>query len=245
MNGPQDRFEKATTTHDRTDPERIAPDRGVGHPADGLPRHAAGCAADGAAHGEAAVADLVRYWRSLQSQGDVPRRAQVDPRSIAPLLEAALIAERIAPGLARLRIAGTHLSDLMGMEVRGMPLSAFLAPADRPQLADALTELFERPAMIDLALHARGGWGRGALTGRLVLLPLRSDLGDISRALGVLVSHGAIGRGPRRFNITAQRTTALARPLCGASAAAPVPGNGRAGPGPRHPAERPYLRLVE
>ena len=34
----------------------------------------------------------------------------------------------------------------------------------------------------------------------MLLLPLKSDLGDTSRALGCLVSDGKIGRTPRRFD---------------------------------------------
>ena len=39
------------------------------------------------------------------------------------IVTAVTLAERIAPSMAKLRVAGAHLSDLMGMEVAGMPLS--------------------------------------------------------------------------------------------------------------------------
>ncbi len=81
---------------------------------------------------------FVRYWESMRKLGDVPRRSDIDPRGIEPLLENALIVEKIALGLAWMRIAGSHLSDLMGMEVRGMPVSAFVEPAGREELADLL-----------------------------------------------------------------------------------------------------------
>jgi hypothetical protein len=41
------------------------------------------------------------------------------------------------------------------------------------------------------------------------MLPLRSDLGDVSRALGCLVTHGPVGRSPRRFEIMNCRVSAL------------------------------------
>ena len=59
----------------------------------------------------------------------MPRRAEIDPRGIENALEYAFILERIAPGMARIRLAGIHLSDLMGMEVRGMPLTSFIDAA--------------------------------------------------------------------------------------------------------------------
>jgi hypothetical protein len=197
------------------------------------------------------LAHFIAYWNSMRKGGDVPRRSAIDPRRIDPLLENALIAERIAPGLARLRIAGMHLTELMGMEVRGMPVSAFISPNDRPALAQALTDLFERPAMIDMVLAAPGGRGKGALCARLVLLPLRSDLGDISRALGVLISDGQIGIGPRRFDICSSKITPLDLPAGGSCAAgfsethAPVVDAKPQSPSPTsHKSERSYLRLV-
>ena len=195
------------------------------------------------------IENLRRYWQSMRKNGDVPRRSDIDPRGIDTLLENALIAEKIAPGLARLRIAGQHLGDLMGMEVRGMPVSAFIAPEYREQLAEALSELFERPAIVTLSLTAPGSLGRPEMSATLILLPLRSDLGDVSRALGCLVTKGGIGRTPRRFDITHVRidrmdTTAM-------DAEEPRPVSGMAEPAAPYEADRPplasersYLKLV-
>ena len=43
----------------------------------------------------------------------------------------------------------------------------------------------------------------------MILLPLKSDLGDISRALGCLVAKGDMGSAPRRFEITSMTCTPL------------------------------------
>lgn len=145
------------------------------------------------------------YWESLCQGAEVPHRSQIDPRRIGGLLSNAFIAERIAPGVTRLRIAGLHLSDLMGMEVRGMPLSSFIAPAARERFALALVDLFERPARLEFDLRAGPGLGRPEMTGQMMLMPLRSDLGDVSRALGCLVTQGEIGRASRRFEVEAVR----------------------------------------
>lgn len=68
------------------------------------------------------VADLRAYWDELRQGRAVPTRADVQPAGIGDGLDYAFILERIAPGAARFRLAGRHLVDLMGMEVRGMPL---------------------------------------------------------------------------------------------------------------------------
>lgn len=202
-------------------------------------------------HHEAALSDFVAYWQNRRVAGDVPRRTDIDPRGIEALLSNAFIMERIAPGLARLRIAGMHLSDLMAMEVRGMPVSALFTPGHRDALARYLVRVFDEPAMLRLSLRARGGVGTPALTGTMLILPLRSDLGDISRALGCLVTHGTPGTGPRRFDIDRASVTPLdtfhperlaetgpQAPNEAAFAEASAPFE------PALPAERPYLRLV-
>ncbi|VAW01364.1 FIG00993130: hypothetical protein [hydrothermal vent metagenome] len=200
------------------------------------------------------IAAFYDYWQSMRHGTDVPRRSEIDPRGIETLLANAFIAEKIAPGLARMRIAGTHLSDLLGMEVRGMPISAFMTPAHRDELAGLLVDVFERPAMLQIELVSPGHMGKPALTGTLVMLPLRSDLGDISRALGCLITKGPIGRTPRRFEIAAHKITPLdLSPVSGlmqtAGIAQPAgmaeearPFNGTA---PLTGSERPYLRLVK
>lgn len=102
---------------------------------------------------------------------------------------------------ARFRLAGMHLNELMGMEVRGMPITAFFAPDTRRQVSDALEHVFEEPALARISLRGERGMGRSPITAELIILPLRSDLGDISRALGCLVCDGEIGRTPRRFDV--------------------------------------------
>ncbi|MFK7940845.1 MAG: PAS domain-containing protein [Roseovarius sp.] len=201
---------------------------------------------------------LRRYWDSMRINGAMPRRADIDPRGIQSLLEYALIIEKIAPGLARMRIAGQHLSDLMGMEVRGMPITSFISPQDRDRMGAALSELFERPAAVTFDLTSPGSLRQPAVSARLMLLPLSSDLGDISRALGCFVSTGPTGRAPRRFDIDHVHTEplSLADPAHADKAAAPTPAPGFAEPqagfqrpesqpiSGELPSERSYLRLV-
>ena len=155
------------------------------------------------------IREVEAYWQGLRAGRLVPRRSEVDPRGIERALENAFILERIAPGLARLRIAGSHLSDLMGMEVRGMPISSFFDPEARNICGDVLEQVFDGPATAEMTLSAERGIGKPAIDAKMILLPMRSDLGDVSRILGCLSTQGAIGRTPRRFSITAQRVTSL------------------------------------
>lgn len=142
------------------------------------------------------------YWTALRNGRVVPARSDIDPRGIEGALEFAFIAERIAPEHARIRIAGSHLCDLMGMEVRGMPLSALISPVSRNRTAGLIASIFDDPAILDLSLTAERRLGKPALSGRMLLLPMSDDFGDISRVLGCIVSDGRIGRAPRRFEVT-------------------------------------------
>lgn len=199
-----------------------------------------------------AMAIVRAYWEALRRPGMVPARADINPRGLETALDQTFLLERIAPGLARFRLAGRLLHDLMGMEVRGLPISSLITPGFRETLAGALETVFEGPAVADIHLTARREIGRPPLTGRLLILPLRSDAGEVSRALGCLATEGAIGRTPRRFDIAAVQTCYLdgspaqhARPVAPAFAEpafaeTPAPFE----PAKRSPA-RPHLRLVK
>lgn len=145
------------------------------------------------------------YWTALLPGDGVPMRSQIDPRGLENVLEYTFILERIAPALARFRLAGSHLNKLAGMEVRGMPLTAFFDPSAREEAQSHLDQVFTAPAIVELGLISKGKLGRANLQARMILLPLKSDLGDVSRVLGVMVSDGTIGTTPRRFSIADQR----------------------------------------
>ncbi|WP_299417091.1 PAS domain-containing protein [uncultured Sulfitobacter sp.] len=158
--------------------------------------------------GYAPLSLVEAYWDALRAGREMPKRAEIDPRGIESALEYAFILERVAPGVARMRIAGSHLHDIMGMEARGMPLTAFFEQDARTRVAGLLEEVFQTPGTAEIMMHSTGSLGQPALDARMILLPLKSDLGDVSRILGCLVSVGELGAAPRRFDI---RDTQLRR----------------------------------
>lgn len=147
------------------------------------------------------LAQVRAYWEALREGNGIPLRSQLDPRGIESALSSAFLIERIAPGIARFRIAGMDLADLMGMELRGMPFSAAFCPASREKLASVLEQVFAKPAILTMALTAERGYSRPALSSRLLVLPMRSEQGDERLALGCFAIEGNIGRSPRRFEI--------------------------------------------
>ncbi len=187
------------------------------------------------------LAILRAYWAGLCGpNGEPPFRRDIDPRGLAPALEQSFMVERVAPGVARFRIAGMHLADLMGMDVRGMPMLTLVEPTARAALSARVEAVFARPAILHMALEAERGFGRPALEARLLMLPLRAQDGGVRLALGCLCAAGEIGRSPRRFAIARDRIEALADdPLHEvAEEAAPFV------PAPR-PVGKPYLRVLK
>lgn len=208
----------------------------------------------------AQLAEVRAYWEGLRGGSGLPRRDQIDPRGIADALDTVFLLERVAPGVARFRLAGMQINDLLGMDVRGMPLSAMIDPTARSRMAEAVEGLFSGPAILTLGLEAERSVGRPALEGRLILLPLISARGPCDLALGCLATHGTAGRAPRRFAIsqlTSEPLVSIEAELQAASRPRPqqaprlVPmGLSEAAadfaPAPKSPPRgKPFLRLVK
>lgn len=193
----------------------------------------------------ARIQEVRAYWEALREGDMLPRRDQIDPRGMAGALEQVFLIERIGRGQARIRLAGMHLNDLMGMEVRGMPLSALFEPTARARLSEGLETVFAGPAVLDIWLEGERGVGRPALSGRMIVLPVSGSKAEPGLALGCLDTDGGLGRAPRRFAITG-----LVREPIRPEAPAPRPeiAHEFAEPAavfaPRPPRGKPMLRLV-
>ncbi len=219
----------------------------------------------------AVLAQVEAHWEALRGDRLLPLRADVDPRALGAAVGGLFVVQRMAPAPARIRMAGGYADDLMGMEVRGMPLTALFAVADRPRLGALVDAVFTGPEIVRLSLRAPAESGRPPLRAAMILLPLLSDLGDATRALGCLAGEPT-GRGaPRRFEIagaarrdlaaegrTDERPPSIAPPrprAPGRRPAAPPPirpvrpallarGFAEDGPPPLRPKGPPRLRIV-
>ena len=198
---------------------------------------------------------LRAYWEALRDEagGEVPARARVDPRGFSNALENAFLLEQVAPGMAKLRLAGQNLNDLMGMESRGMPFAALLMPQDRAVAERVLAQVFDDPAEAELRLRPAPMGNAPDAAARMVLFPLRDRDGAVTAALGGLVSAGLTGPRPQRFEVTAIDVTPCGRavPAPKPSVAEDRPAPGFAEPaagfdGPKRPPRgRPHLRVVK
>lgn len=197
------------------------------------------------------------FWQALRgADGSLPERAHFDPRGISVLLGSTLLLERISQGEVRIRLAGMALHELLGMELRGMPLSALAVPTSRISLSERVARVFDTPAIARLNFSAEPGFARPACSARLLLLPMIGPSGAVDRALGALLFTGSLGRVPRRLVLEGGHVErirglpAAPMPALSSDATAPaLPATEFAeaaasfAPAPRPQA--PYLRLVK
>jgi hypothetical protein len=185
--------------------------------------------------------DLLGYWERLRAGREVPYRSEIDPRQFEGALDHMFILEHLGEGNIRFRVAGLALCEMMGMELRGMSLRALMRVEDRAALDAALGQMLGGPAVAHLRLDAHAPSG-GVREAAMLLMPLRSDLGDISRVMGCLRIRGsrADAAAPLRFAIRA----AEIEPVAVRSTVSPViPGLAEA-PARFEPAG-PALRAIE
>ena len=103
------------------------------------------------------MSQVESHWEALHGSRVVPKPSEIDPRGIEHTLEYNFVLKRIAIGMARFRIADSHLCNIMGMEVRGMPLSSFITPSGRETLGSVLEDVFQRPSACELEMVAEVG----------------------------------------------------------------------------------------
>lgn len=148
---------------------------------------------------------LRNYWEELRDGRLAPFRSEIDPRKFEDALENMFILEKISDDSVRVRLAGMKLCEMMGMEVRGMAPRSFMMPEDRVRFDLSLRQVFESPAVKELVLESVDSQGKSE-TAYMMLLPLRSDFGDVTRILGCVADRQQSYLAPLRFRITAEKT---------------------------------------
>lgn len=149
------------------------------------------------------IESIKAHWNTLRAGRIAPFRTEINPSAIVAALGNMFILERINPGDVRIRLAGLKICNLMGMEVRGMPLTSFMAADSRAQLDAVIEVVLDHPSTAELSLIASDANGNSG-PASLLLLPLRSDFGDISRVIGCLCFEDQVQRPPVTMTISGQ-----------------------------------------
>ncbi len=188
------------------------------------------------------LSSLKSYWERLRAGRIAPYRAEIDPRQFETALENMFIVERIAPDNMRIRLAGMNICEMMGMEVRGMQPGFLIDEADRLRFERLLGVVMAEPSVVELKLAADGRACRYRAT--MLLMPLRSDFGEINRVLGCISGQGEIQAPPLAFRIEEVAATPI-EPSQSAEALRALPGFAEAQAGFEPGPAAPRLRTIE
>jgi hypothetical protein len=167
------------------------------------------------------LSSLKSYWDRLRAGRVAPYRAEIDPRQFEAALENMFIIEKLAPENMRVRLAGMKICEMMGMEVRGMPPHALIEERDRVRFDRLLNVVLTEPAIVELKLAAQNRAGLYRAT--MLLMPLRSDFGDINRVIGCTSGEGDFFAAPLAFAVEDVAVTAV-EPSQGAEPKQALPG---------------------
>jgi hypothetical protein len=187
------------------------------------------------------LSSLKTYWERLRAGRIAPYRAEIDPRQFESALENMFIIERLGPDNMRIRLAGMKICEMMGMEVRGMQPGFLLDEADRARFDRLLNVVMTEPAVVELRLAAQNRAGTYRAT--MLLMPLRSDFGEINRVIGCTSGEGDLYAPPLAFAIQDVAVTPV-EPSLSAEPKQLMPGFAEE-PAAYAPPPAPKLRSIE
>lgn len=128
---------------------------------------------------------LYSYWNSVRGERTTPRRFEIEPAKIAAILPWTFILERIDTDAFRYRLAGTHVCDIFGVELRGSNFLDGWSSVDRLAIVRHLAALTKHSAVLSIYLEA-APVARASSQFEALLLPLRHTDDKIDRILGAL-----------------------------------------------------------
>ena len=149
---------------------------------------------------------LEHDWRRLCGLDVAVAHDAVNPVQMDRALPHAYILHRVAPGVARFRVAGQRVHDAMRLDPRGMSFTALFAERQRDTVMALLDHAFEAPAVLGLPLVAPRGLGRKPVRAEALLLPMRDAQGNLTRMMGALVASGPLPQRALRFEIARDQT---------------------------------------
>ncbi len=188
------------------------------------------------------LTSLKSYWERLRAGRIAPYRAEIDPRQFESALENMFILEKVSADNMRIRLAGMKVCEMMGMEVRGMQPGYFIDETDRLRFDRLLNVVMSEPAVVELKLEARNRAGTYRAT--MLLMPLRSDFGEINRVLGCTSGDGDLYAPPLAFTIRDVAVTPI-EPNAAAEPKSAMPGFAEEQPSFGPAPTGPKLRAIE
>ena len=132
---------------------------------------------------------LLEYWNEIRAGRLAPRRLEIEPTAIAPILAETFMLERAGTEAHPYRLAGTRLCEAFGMELRGRDFLFGWTIADRATLVHHLRSLATHGAGIRMSYVASSDV-RHAVQMESILLPLLHGGEEIARIIGATKIRG-------------------------------------------------------
>ena len=126
---------------------------------------------------------LFHYWNKVRGDRKMPRRFEIEPGKITAILPSTFILERIDAETYRFRLAGTHVCEIFGTELRGANFLDGWSATDRLSLVRHFAALAKQGAVETIHLEA-APLARASTPFEVVLLPLHHMSDDVDRVLG-------------------------------------------------------------
>ncbi len=128
---------------------------------------------------------LYAYWNDVRQDRLAPRRFEIEPSRIAPILSETFVLERLDADTFRFRLAGTRICEEFATEFRGTNFLEGWAADDRVTLERHLDTLTRQGGVGLWMFDAKTPDGRMAAF-ECVLLPLIHSRDTVDRFLGAL-----------------------------------------------------------
>lgn len=137
---------------------------------------------------------LFAYWNEVRGQRIAPRRFEIEPSRIAPLLSETFILERLDSETYRYRLAGTRICEQLDCELRGTNFLDGWSSEDRITLARQMQAAAQQGGVI-VATFDLLSFGAVVSTFECLLLPLLHTREQVDRFVGAM-SQISIGSQP-------------------------------------------------
>lgn len=130
---------------------------------------------------------LYNYWNEVRGDRFAPRRFDIEPAQLGPVLSETFILECDNTQNAQFRLAGTRICDSFGREFRGNSFLDLFQLGDRDTLIEHLGTLRVQGAVVVAEAEAIVP-DRGSVRFEIVVLPLVHTGTSINRMLGAITA---------------------------------------------------------
>lgn len=131
---------------------------------------------------------LFEYWNRLRGRRPAPKRTEIKPNAIGPLLADTFILQVTSGGDITFRLAGTRICGLYGYELKGIRFASLWQEDDRNLTMRLLQSVLDSNDVIATRFEGRSSQGRKQAF-EMLLLPLSHEEDD-RRILGTICAIG-------------------------------------------------------